>query len=96
MAGADPVHRLDGALADALTTALSLVATYGQSRKRWESWWFWITADLIYIPLYVYKHLHLTSVLYLLFLGPCLIGLRSWYGDLRRDAATRQLARSTS
>jgi nicotinamide mononucleotide transporter len=68
---------------DGFTTALSLAAIYGQTRKYLESWWLWILADLIYIPLYVYKHLWLTSGLYFVFLLLCVMGLREWGKALR-------------
>ncbi|MBC9715278.1 nicotinamide mononucleotide transporter [Streptomyces sp. TRM66268-LWL] len=63
---------------DALTTSLSLMATYGQCRKRLESWWLWIAADVVYIPLYAYKELYLTSLLYVGFMTLCVLGLRNW------------------
>ncbi|MFJ8078691.1 nicotinamide riboside transporter PnuC [Streptomyces sp. NPDC096176] len=71
---------------DALTTALSLMATYGQCRKRVESWWLWIAADVVYIPLYAYKELYLTSLLYVGFMTLCVLGLRNW----SRDVSARQ------
>ncbi|MFF9200087.1 nicotinamide riboside transporter PnuC [Streptomyces sp. NPDC014779] len=78
---------------DALTTALSLMATYGQCRKRLESWWLWIAADVVYVPLYAYKELYLTSLLYVGFMTLCVLGLRGWTRDL---AAVRQPLEATS
>lgn len=74
---------------DGLTTAISLAAIYGQSRKYLESWWLWILADLIYVPLYIYKGLWLTSALYFVFLLLCIFGLRQWMRELSASPAVQ-------
>lgn len=74
-------------LADAVTTVLSLLATWGQARKKLESWWLWIAADVIYVPLYVYKGLWLTGLLYLGFLALCVYGLVGWRASVRERVA---------
>ncbi|HXF09498.1 MAG TPA: nicotinamide riboside transporter PnuC, partial [Desulfuromonadaceae bacterium] len=71
---------------DALTTVLSLAAQYLLCRKRFENWLFWITADVIYIPLYLSRKLPLTAILYAVFLVMCLIGVREWSRTLKKDA----------
>jgi nicotinamide mononucleotide transporter len=63
---------------DALTTAISLAAQFLLNAKKIESWWFWIAADVIYVPFYLVKRLDLTAIVYVLFLGLCVLGLRQW------------------
>ncbi|MBP1819279.1 nicotinamide mononucleotide transporter [Mycobacterium sp. OAE908] len=63
---------------DALTTALSLAAQWLLNGKRIQNWYFWIAADIIYVPLYAGKGLMLTAVVYVLFLALCIAGLRAW------------------
>jgi nicotinamide mononucleotide transporter len=65
-------------LGDATTTALSLTAQYMVSRKHLENWFVWITADVIYIGLYIYKGLYLTTALYAGFIVMCVMGWIQW------------------
>jgi len=75
---------------DALTTAISLGAQWLLNRKRLESWIAWIIVDIIYVPLYLYKELYLTSILYAVFLVMAVMGLMQWRATLlkqEREAA---------
>jgi nicotinamide mononucleotide transporter len=63
---------------DGATAILSLIAQYLLNRKRLEHWSVWIVVDIISIQLYFDRQLHLTSLLYVLFLGLCVVGLRQW------------------
>lgn len=63
---------------DGLTTALSLTAQFMLNRKWIGNWLVWITADVLYIGLYGYKDLWLTSVLYGIFLVMCVVGFVQW------------------
>ena len=77
---------------DALTTTLSLAAQYLLTRKLIENWYVWITADIIYIGLYITRDLYLTAALYALFLVLCLLGLRQWRQSLAAEPATALVA----
>lgn len=70
---------------DALTTSISLVSQWLLNRKRLESWIGWIVVDVIYVPLYIYKDLYLTAILYGLFLLMAVMGLRAWRAAWRQD-----------
>lgn len=63
---------------DALTTSISLGSQWLLNRKRLESWIGWIIVDAIYVPLYVYKELYLTAILYAVFFVMATSGLKVW------------------
>lgn len=63
---------------DAVTTGLSLSAQTLLSLKKVQNWWLWMAADIIYVPLYVVKGLALTSGVYAIFFGLCVLGYKQW------------------
>ncbi|OWY36816.1 nicotinamide riboside transporter PnuC [Herbaspirillum aquaticum] len=63
---------------DGFLTAGSLVGQFLLSRKKLENWLVWIAVDVLYVGLYLYKHLTLTAILYALFVLMAAAGWRSW------------------
>ncbi|WP_229259462.1 nicotinamide riboside transporter PnuC [Duganella aceris] len=68
----------DVPLSDGFLTAGSLVGQLLLSRKKVENWHVWIIVDVLYVALYLHKHLMLTAILYAVFVGMAVIGLRAW------------------
>ncbi|QDU87799.1 Nicotinamide riboside transporter PnuC [Pirellulimonas nuda] len=82
------LHTVGGSASfwDALTTSISLASQWLLNRKRLESWVGWIIVDVIYVPLYLYKDLYLTAILYGAFLLMAVMGLRAWRASWRSNS----------
>lgn len=65
-------------LADAFTTALSIVAMWMLARKYLEQWIAWIAVDAVCSGLYAYKGIYLYAVLYAVYTFVAVIGYRNW------------------
>jgi nicotinamide mononucleotide transporter len=70
---------------DALTTSLSIVATWLLARKILENWLIWIVADLVYIGLYLYKNLWPTVILFLAYEALAIFGYLQWKRSLQKS-----------
>lgn len=70
---------------DSGLTALSLVAQWMMTRKILENWILWIIADIVYVPMYIYKGLHVTAGLYAVFLVLAVVGFVQWRRSFARD-----------
>jgi nicotinamide mononucleotide transporter len=79
------LHLIGGSASffDAFTTSLSLCAQWLLNRKRVDTWMFWITVDVIYVPLYAWKGLYLTAGLCAVFLVMATMGLLAWRAKLK-------------
>ncbi len=73
---------------DALTTALSVVATFLLGRKFIENWLLWVLVNAVSIALFAAKGLWLTVALYAVFLAMAVLGWRAWRRVLPAQLAT--------
>ncbi len=63
---------------DSLNTALCIIGMWTCARKYIENWWFWITYDVICIPLYLYKELYFWAIMAVVYIILGLIGWGKW------------------
>jgi nicotinamide mononucleotide transporter len=81
----DPLPFFDGT-----TTAMSIVAQYLQVHKKFENWWLWIAADVLYAG-YVFpvQELYVSAGLYVIFTGLAIFGAISWVKIMREQELAR-------
>ena len=65
-------------VADAFTTALSIVAMWMLARKFVEQWLAWFVVDAVCVGLYIYKEIPFYAFLYALYTAIALLGYRKW------------------
>ncbi|MDE6771298.1 MAG: nicotinamide riboside transporter PnuC [Muribaculaceae bacterium] len=76
-------------LADAFTTALSIVAMWMLARKYIEQWIAWIAVDAVCVGLYAYKGIFLYAVLYAIYTVIAAIGYRKWLAMMRLQESAK-------
>ena len=64
--------------ADAFASATAFTGMWLMTKKKVESWYWWIATNIASIPLYFVKHYVFTSVYYLALLIMAVFGLLEW------------------
>ena len=64
--------------ADAFASATAFTGMWLMTKKKVESWYWWIATNIASIPLYFVKHYVFTSVYYLVLLIMAVWGLMEW------------------
>jgi len=70
--------------ADALASASAYTGMWLMTRKKLESWIWWIITNIASIPLYFVKHYVFTSIYYVILLIMAIAGLIEWNKRLKQ------------
>ncbi|MFM2358603.1 MAG: hypothetical protein RLY16_596 [Bacteroidota bacterium] len=73
--------------ADAFASAAAYTGMWLMTRKKIESWYWWIATNIASIPLYFSKHYVMTSVYYLILLVMAIQGLIAWKHNCKSSTA---------
>ncbi len=70
---------------DTLTTAIFFVGMWLMAKRKIENWLYWIVGDLITVPLYFYKGLTFSSILYFVLTIIAIYGYFAWKKHLNNN-----------
>ena len=70
-------------VADAFTTALSLVGVWALAHKYLEQWFVWIAVDIVTCVLYFHKDIPFKASLYGLYVVIAIFGYRRWRKEMK-------------
>ncbi|MGB3151898.1 MAG: nicotinamide riboside transporter PnuC [Maribacter sp.] len=76
------------AYVDTFTTAIFFVGMWLMAKKKLENWIYWIVGDIITIPLYWYKGLIFSSILFAILTIIAFYGYKSWKKNLNKSPRT--------
>ena len=74
--------------ADGLAAATAFTGMWLMTKKKVESWYWWIATNIAAVPLYFVKHYVLTSVYYLILLIMSIFGLIAWVKKSKKNNYT--------
>ena len=82
-------HETDAALPfmDSFLSSTSLVAQWMMTKKLLENWLVWIAVDVLYVGMFIFKGLLLTSALYAVFLALAIKGFLDWRRSMAAESA---------
>jgi nicotinamide mononucleotide transporter len=72
---------------DSALATVSVIAQFMMTRKKLENWLLWIAVDVVYVPMYLYKSLYATALLYAVFLVLATMGYVGWRRRYKRGSA---------
>jgi len=73
---------------DTLTTAIFFVGMWLMAKRKIENWLFWIIGNIITVPLYFYKGLTFSSILYFALTIIAIFGYKEWKKHLNKNLQT--------
>lgn len=76
---------------DSLTTAIFFVGMWLMAKKIIDNWVYWIIADIITIPLYIYKGLTITAFQYAVFTAFAIAGYITWKNQIENRNRQKQI-----
>ena len=77
---------------DSFLSSTSLVAQWMMTRKKLENWLVWIAVDVLYVGMFIFKHLYLTAGLYFVFLVLAVRGYIDWRRSMAASTAVEAVA----